>query len=124
MPGVDQLYGRRIPIVEDEGFIAREFATELLACGAEVVGPLARAKEAVSAINAIPIDGAIVDLRIHDEPIYEVVTSLRNQGIPFIFMSGFKDIPANFANIDLFAQQSVLHAVLAFLAAKMTDTPQ
>ncbi|MFC3640433.1 response regulator [Aquibium oceanicum] len=82
--------GRRILIVEDEYFLAEDIREELERFGVEVVGPASDVSSAIRMIDVdAPIDGAILDVNIKGETVFPVADLLMDQGVPFVFASGF-----------------------------------
>lgn len=83
--------GRRILIVEDEHFLAEDIREELEGFGVEVVGPASDVSSAIRMIDVdAPIDGAILDVNIKGETVFPVADLLMDQGVPFVFASGFE----------------------------------
>jgi len=83
------LGGRRVLIVEDEYFQAREIALALAKAGAEIVGPTAHADEVPGLIAAAPVDVAMLDINLGQGPSFEVARSIRDRNIPFLFLTGY-----------------------------------
>lgn len=96
------LEGRRILVVEDEYMVAGEVVGELEARGALVVGPVptvARALEIVEASGAL--DGAVLDVNLHDEMAFPVADALAARGVRFVLSTGYDKavIPERFAGV-------------------------
>jgi PAS domain S-box-containing protein len=82
--------GRRVLLVEDEALVAmmiQEFLTE---CGHSVVGPIARASEALLAAKEGDFDSAILDINLGDGMAYPVADILAGRGVPFVFVTGYE----------------------------------
>lgn len=89
-------------LVEDEtlvGLMMTDFLEEL---GHVVVGPYTGANEALSALDIIDIDGAILDVNLVGGAVYPLADELVARGVPFVFVTGydeasiddrFKDVP-------------------------------
>ena len=95
------LRGRRLLLVEDDFFVAFDFAETLREGGAEVVGPAATIDDALDLIEAAErLDGAVVDINLGGEMAYEVADALRARGVPFVFATGYDQasIPAAYAD--------------------------
>lgn len=81
--------GPRVLLVEDEiivSWLLEEMIGEL---GYTVVGPAARVSQALSIIESVAIDAAILDLNLDGEPSYAIADALLARGIPFVFSTGY-----------------------------------
>ncbi|MEE4338328.1 response regulator [Erythrobacter sp.] len=83
------LEGRRILIVEDEYFQAREIALALTRAGAEVIGPTGRAEDVPDLIASGGVDAAMLDINLGQGASFEVARSLRQRETPFLFLTGY-----------------------------------
>jgi CheY-like chemotaxis protein len=93
------LVGRRVMVVEDEYFIASDINLVLEALGAEVVGPIADVAKAASTIlSGEQIDCAVLDIDLKGQAVFPLVPLLREEGIPWIYVSGFSEalVPGEF----------------------------
>jgi DNA-binding response OmpR family regulator len=102
MTGLNLLTGRRVLLVEDDYFIAEEMCSAFVKNGAEVLGPVGEVGEALALIsNAGRIDGAVLDIKLHDEMIYPVADALREREVPFVFATGYEEtmVPAQYADV-------------------------
>jgi CheY-like chemotaxis protein len=120
MPTMRQLEGCRILLVEDEYFIADDMAQEFERGGAEIVGPVATIRDALQLIKSFPkLDGAVLDINLRDEMVYPVAELLEEQGVPFVFSTGYEDtaIPPRYAEVTLCQKpvepRKVVQALLA-----------
>jgi len=88
-----ELAGRRVLVVEDNYLIATDLAEMLGRAGAEVVGPVARIRDALDALDLLP-DVASLDVQLGDETSFPIADELTRRGVPFVFATGTaKDIP-------------------------------
>ena len=96
----------RILVVEDELILALTIETILHEQGHKVVGPVARASEALHLIEAEKIDAALLDVRLrHGDVVYPAADALGERGIPFAFMTAYAT-----EGIDpRYAEHDVLH---------------
>ena len=85
----DGLTGRRILVVEDEAAISMLLEDMLLDFGCEVVGPAGRLASALEIVRDGGFDLAILDVNLAGEPIYPVAEALAEQGLPFVFSTGY-----------------------------------
>jgi CheY-like chemotaxis protein len=82
---------RRVLIVEDEYFLADDMAQVLQKFGADVVGPVRSTDEALTLLAEEPVDAAVLDINLKGELVYPVADALREQGVPFIFATGYDE---------------------------------
>ena len=97
-----RLHGERVLVVEDEFFIADDLARDLTAQGAEIVGPVGTAQQAMRLLDGgRRIDGAVLDIKLRDEMIYPIADELRRRRVPVVFATGYDAaiIPARFADV-------------------------
>lgn len=102
MSGADRLEGRRLLVVEDEYFLAKDIARSFESRGAEVIGPAGTIDEALDLIDETEhLDGAVIDLNLHGEMAYAVADALRERGVPFVFATGYDSstIPAMYRDV-------------------------
>lgn len=81
--------GFRVLIVEDEYFLAQDLADYFQAAGAEVLGPAATVAQALTLLNTVEIQGAVLDINLRGERVYPVANVLRQRNVPFVFASGY-----------------------------------
>ena len=74
------VFGLNVLVVEDEGMIALDLAQAVEAAGGIVIGPVATVREALSLMERLSIDAAILDANLLDRDITPVVTALAGQG--------------------------------------------
>ena len=85
------LSGMRLLVVEDETLVAMMLEVMLDAFGCivqGVAGTLSRGL-ALASNEALPLDGAILDVNLGGEKVYPVATRLTERGVPFIFCTGY-----------------------------------
>jgi CheY-like chemotaxis protein len=87
----EALRGRRFLVVEDEYLIAVSLVLALEEDGAEVVGPAGSVRDALALVEAEDgrLDGAVLDINLHDERVYPVADALAARGVPFVFLTGY-----------------------------------
>lgn len=81
------LSARRVLILEDEAFIALDLAIALEDAGAAVVCA-GNCAEAEAALDAHPIDAAVLDVNLGAESCETVARRLRLEGRPFLLHTG------------------------------------
>src|SRR3712207_2858614 len=82
---------RRVLIVEDEYFLADDMAQVLQKLGAQVVGPVQTPDKALLLLADKPVDAAILDINLKGRMVFPVADALREQGIPFVFATGYDE---------------------------------
>jgi DNA-binding LytR/AlgR family response regulator len=96
------LSGRRLLIVEDEYTVATDMARDFEEVGAHVIGPAGSVRDALQLLTESGnIDGAVLDIQLHQETVFPVADALMQRGIPFVFATGYESwvIPALYATI-------------------------
>jgi len=87
------LRGHRILIVEDEPLIALDLEATLTWAGAEIAGIGRTPEQALALAERPDLTGAILDLRLQNQSVRDVVGRLTERRIPFMFYSGFDEAP-------------------------------
>src|SRR5262249_22308109 len=102
MAAAVDLSGRLILVVEDDYFLASDTARALRAAGAQVIGPCPTEAAAESMIAAERPSAAIMDINLGDGPSFRLASALKEQGIPFVFMTGYDGdmIPPDFSDVQ------------------------
>jgi len=95
---------RRILIVEDEYFIATDIVRSLEQVGAKAVGPVASVADAMKLVEKRGVDAAILDINLHDTPVYPLAAVLEREHVPFVFATGYGEhaIPERFKSVPRF----------------------
>src|SRR3712207_3309616 len=95
------LAGRRVMVVEDEFFLADDLAQALEKLGAEVVGPVPSKDKALAFLGAEPLDAAVLDINLKGEAVFPVADALRQQGVPFVFATGYDEasVPSSYQDV-------------------------
>src|SRR5262245_15985848 len=81
--------GTRILLVEDETLVALDLEAMLEGAGCEVVGPMPTVASAISRLSSEPVDGALLDVNLGKETVYPLADWLRNQRVPYVFLTGY-----------------------------------
>src|SRR3712207_6122850 len=81
----------RVLIVEDEYFLADDMAQVLERLGAQVVGPVPTPDKALALLADEPVDAAILDINLKGRMVFPVADALREQGVPFVFATGYDE---------------------------------
>jgi len=116
----------QILVVEDDFLVGTHLAALLMGAGCEVVGPVGGVDSALTIVQARPLDGATIDLRLHKaRPVEPIVDALQARGIPYVFVTGH----AGDGLADRFPDAAVIHKpcgaedIHAWVAAVRTARP-
>ena len=92
---------RRVLIVEDEYFLADDMAQALEKLGAQVVGPVPTTGAALELLSDKPVDAAILDINLKGQMVFPVADTLREQGVPFVFATGYEEnaVPEDYRDV-------------------------
>lgn len=90
-PHARALQGRRLIILEDEYLVAASLGLALESRGAEVVGMVGSVADGLDLVGAEghKLDGAVLDINLHDQRVYPVADALAARGVPFVFLTGY-----------------------------------
>jgi CheY-like chemotaxis protein len=83
------LEGKRILLVEDEGFIALDMMMILRDVGAVVVGPVTTLAQALDVAHGIAVDAALLDVSLARQLVWPAADVLMQRGVPIIFVTGY-----------------------------------
>src|SRR2546429_142493 len=91
-PQLGSVQEGRILIVEDEYIIAFDLTRSLEELGIQVVGPAAGVAEALRLVvtDGDRLNGAILDINLRGERVYQVAQALAARGVPFMFATGYE----------------------------------
>ena len=94
---------RRILIVEDDYFIANDLASGFTAAGLRIVGPVPSLAKALAMVEAENLDGAVLDVNLNGEKVYEVADALIGREIPVVFVTGYDrpSLPSRYRDVPL-----------------------
>jgi len=87
------LAGVKILIAEDEVMIGLLLEDILLTFGAEVSGPFSSRIEVLNALSEARFDLVALDVNMRGEYMYDVAITLQEQQTPFVFISGYRQLP-------------------------------
>lgn len=97
-----KLRGRKILVVEDEYLLADDLCSELENEQAVVIGPAATVKQGLALLEATEqLSGAILDVNLRGEPVFELADALIERKLPFVFTTGYDAsvVPERFAHV-------------------------
>jgi PAS domain S-box-containing protein len=124
MTGEQSLSRRRILVVEDEYFLATDIARALQGAGAEVLGPSPTEEAARAALGLGRPDAVVVDINLGQGPSFKLAEDLKEEGIPFLFVTGYDRgaIPEEFDDVERLEKPVQLRRVIGAIA-KLLDEP-
>jgi len=103
MTGVDNhsLAGKRILIVEDEYWLAREIAGALKDEGAEIIGPVNTLEEAERVLASDKPDCAVLDVNLRGRMAFPIADYLLGVEVPFAIATGYdkQALPPSLADV-------------------------
>lgn len=109
-----------ILVVEDEYLIAADLAAQLEKTGARILGPVGRLDAALAMLGReARVDGAVLDVKLYDERVYELAEALDRRGIPFVFATAFEraELRADFRQVPHVAKPFTVRQVVEALHA-------
>jgi len=118
------LAGRKVLVVEDQYLIAEDLCELVEVLGGEVIGPTSRVGSALAALRSDRPDLALLDVNLEEELAYPVAVALRQQGIPFVFTTGYDAsvIDPRFADVPHLGKP-ISQGKLAEAVRKLLDRP-
>jgi DNA-binding response OmpR family regulator len=88
-PAGPKLKGLSILVVEDDYYLADDASRALARAGAKVLGPCARAAEAMALADREIPDCALLDVNLGGGPDFAAARALASLGVPIVFMTGY-----------------------------------
>jgi DNA-binding response OmpR family regulator len=86
---VDAPRRNRVLIVEDEPLVAEDLRAVLVDAGFEIAGVAFRVARALTLIESVGCDAAIVDANLAGVSAVPVAAALSARGLPFVVLSGY-----------------------------------
>lgn len=118
MMGKEELSGHRVLVVEDDYYLATDTARALQGAGARVVGPCPTEEAARAALEQEEPTAALIDINLGAGPSFILARLLRQQNVPFVFVTGYDEgvIPTEFSDVERLQKPVELRRVVRFLA--------
>lgn len=85
------LRGLRILVAEDESLIALDLVQALESAGCEVIGPVNRVHDVPRLAQVEHPDGALLDVNLRGQQIFDVLPELSRLGVKVVLTSGYDD---------------------------------
>lgn len=98
----DRLAGMKVLVVEDDYFIATEMCRSFETEGVQILGPVGWIGDALALIaRSDRIDGAVLDINLHDADVFPAADMLFERNVPFVFATGYDDaaIPEKYSEV-------------------------
>ncbi|AZO56385.1 MAG: response regulator [Mesorhizobium sp.] len=126
MTGELDLGGHRVLVVEDEYYIATDTAEVLRGAGAEVIGPYPGEDAALAELDGRRPDAVVVDINLGPGPSFRLARTLKDQAIPFIFVTGYDQsvIPDEFGGVERLEKPVQLKQIIRAIAKLLADTAE
>ena len=119
MPSNLDLNGAQVLLVEDDAILALELALIVESAGGEVVGPVATVQGALRLAEAGGLDAAVLDVQLHDGPVYAALDRLVASGTVVVLYSGTNPpaaVRTHFPQVPVIPKPAPIGALLAALA--------
>lgn len=115
------LHGFSILIVEDDPLIGLGIAEMIRSARGTVVGPAASSREALAAIEGQELHGAILDISLRGETVFDLARVFRDRAIPFVFLTGHfePEVPGQFQNIPILEKPCIASEIVLSLKAEI-----
>ncbi len=107
-----------ILLVEDNVIAGMGLKAALVLKGYVVTGPIATVAEALVSVRGGDSEVAILDFRLRDRNALPVAQALSTKGIPFCFLTGYREIPelrSAFPRAQRFTKPAALEALIEFV---------
>ncbi len=115
------LCGKRVLVVEDEPLIALDLETAIKDGQGIVIGPASCLADALRLADLELIDGAIIDLRLQEEVVTDVILRLRQRGVPCVIYTGQAESTStkSWPDIPVIDKPALPETVIVILAGLM-----
>lgn len=121
----DRIAGKCVLVVEDDYVLAREVCNDLKSHGVNVLGPAPTVHYANLIIGKRRLDGAILDIKLFGEEVYELVDVLMARGVPIVFATAYQEdhIDARYRSVETIHKPLDLAHLRRKVAAFRPQTP-
>jgi len=115
------LAGLCVLIVEDDYFVATDFATVLRAHGAQVLGPVPDAERGRALARENP-DCVLLDVNLKGMFSFELAEELLGRGVPTVFTTGYDAsfLPASMREIPCLLKPIESHQLVRTVQERVT----
>lgn len=84
-----QLKGLSVLVIEDDYYLADDASRALARAGAKVIGPCARAEEAMQLVDHETPDCVLLDVNLGRGLDFAPARALAAKGVPIVFVTGY-----------------------------------
>jgi DNA-binding response OmpR family regulator len=112
------LDGKRALLLEDDSLIAANTISDLVEVGA-AVDLVATCRDGLRLLSEQTFDFAVLDIKLVNETSYALASELKRRGVPFLFISGYDQARADFADVTLLQKPFSRDALLGAIAGLM-----
>jgi CheY-like chemotaxis protein len=115
-----------ILVVDDEPLVALLIGDCLAELGYQVVGPVAKASEAMRLLEEAQLDGALLDVNLGTGDSFTLADAVRAKGIPLAFITGDASagaLPARFSDLPVLGKPFEFEAMQALTAGLFPAIP-
>lgn len=115
------LPGKRVLVVEDNPMLAYNLDDALRDSGVHVVGPALDLDSGLAFARGDELDGAVLDIDIGGRPVWPIARELRDDGVPFVFVSGDcdKGLPDDLSGAVCLSKPAGTDSILTSVCAVM-----
>ncbi|WP_343526064.1 response regulator [Sphingomonas sp.] len=123
MNGHSPLADKRILVVEDEYFIARDLERALRAAEAIVIGPVATLEEGLDLAETQALDAAVLDVNLAGERAFEIADRLSARHVPWTFLTGYDEwaLPVAYRSAPIVAKPFQADRFIRAIGALMPE---
>lgn len=117
------LADKRILVVEDEYFIARDLERALRAADAIVIGPVATLEQGLDLAATQALDAAVLDVNLAGERAFEIADRLTARDVPWTFLTGYDEwaLPAPYRSASIVAKPFQADRIVRAIGALLPD---
>jgi len=114
-----------ILVVDDEPLVALLIGDWLAELGYHVVGPVAKAPEALRLLEEARLDGALLDVNLGTGDSFTLADAVRAKGIPLAFITGNASgiLPPRFAGLPVLGKPFEFDEMQALAARLFPAAP-
>lgn len=91
MESISLLTGKRLLVVDEDDLLNVDVIDRLRRLDVEIDGPFRTVEAALARLQGgVPIDGAILDMKLRSENAYALADLLMQRKVPFVFALAYK----------------------------------